>query len=269
MNIETRPKFTLIICSCDKYYDTWEPLFFLIKKYWTKLNAPIILNTETKSFKYEGFNIFCPQIYKNYTNPYNVPWSRRLKETLVKFVETEFVLLFLDDFFLRSKVKNDRLEICLQKMNNDNNIANITLFSCPPPFTPSVETPWLVHRSKQAPYLFNLQAGLWRTNRLTKFLRDHESPWYFERWGSIRAKRYTDNFYGVQPIRNKEAIFDYDPTKHGITKGKWKTDTKFLFIDEGIDLDITLRGEIGNNYKSTSKRNWPRTIWNIYKSLKP
>lgn len=98
-------------------------------------------------------------------------------------------------------------------------VANVGLYPCPAPFTAMAEHPWLVKRDKTAPYLFNLQAGLWRKDCLLHFLRDHESPWYFERWGSKRGQRYPDEFYGIVAKDNYDSIFDYWLSMQGMSKG--------------------------------------------------
>lgn len=57
-------------------------------------------------------NIRSPQLYKEHPDPTEVPWSRRLRETLTQAVFTDQVMIFLDDFYLRSPVREDRLDIC-------------------------------------------------------------------------------------------------------------------------------------------------------------
>lgn len=262
--------YTLIVCTCDAYQDAWGPLFTLFRRYWPSLDAPIVLNTETATYQHDGFHIICPQLYKDHPNPRSVPWSKRLRKTLTRVVNTDLVLLFLDDFYLRSPVNTERLNICLRMMEEKESIANIQLFTCPHPFTVTQEYPWLAKRSKQAPYLFSLQAGLWRTNRLLHFLRDHESPWYFERWGTIRGRRYPDDFYALAAIDGRQPIFDYWPSMQGLSKGLWLPKTPELFDKEGIRVDLTTRGVMPVDWKPPHRRrNWLRTAWNIYRSLRP
>lgn len=262
--------YTIVVCTCDVYEDAWDPLFTLFRKYWPGLDAPIVLNTETKTYEFPSYTIVCPQLYKNYPNPTKVPWSQRLRETLSHAVSTDLVMIFLDDFYLRSPVNEVRLDICLRLIEEDPKIANVGLFPCPSPFTVLPEYPWLAKRDKSAPYLFSLQVGLWRKNRLLHFLRDHESPWYFERWGSVRGRRYPDNFYAMVLDDTHELIFDYDPTKHGLTGGKWRPDTGELFAKERIDIDLTIRGMMPiTEIHSHKRRNWYSTAWNIFRSLRP
>ena len=265
------PSYTLVICTCDAYQDAWDPLFTLFERYWSDVKAiPIVLNTESEHYQHDGFNIICPQLYKDHSDPKSVPWSKRLRETLIREVKTDFVLIYLDDFYLRSPVNTERLDICLRYMEEHRNTANIQLYTCPLPYTPTAEYPWLVKRAKTAPYLFSLQAGLWRNERLLYFLRDHESPWYFESWGSLRARRYSDDFYALTAIAGKQSVFDYDPVKHGLTQGKWRPGTAELFLNENLNIDFSLRGVIPDNWLvPRQRRNWIKTAWNIFRSLRP
>ncbi len=269
--MKTPAPYTMVISTCDAYRDAWPPLFTLFHRYWPDLDVPIVINTETAEYAHEGFNIICPQLYKRHPDPRSIPWSKRLRDTLTQAVDTDLVMLFLDDFYLRSRVNSERLDACLRLIRENEKTANVALLTCPKPFVEAVEgMPWLAKRSKRAPYLFNLQAGLWRKDRLLHFLRNHESPWYFERWGSIRGRRYPDDFYGVALVDGKEPIFDYDPAREGLSKGMWLPQTKELFESEGIQVDLSIRGVMPVNWHAPRKRrNWFKSAWNIFRSLRP
>jgi hypothetical protein len=265
------PKYTIVICTCDAYQDAWQPLFTLFDRYWPAIKeVPIVLNTETASYQHEGFNITCPQIYKDHPHPSTIPWSKRLREILLNSVETDLVLLYLDDFYLRSPVNTERLNNCLYFIDEHKNAANIQLYTCPPPYKSTKEYPWLVKREKRAPYLFSLQAGLWRKDRLLHFLRDHESPWYFERWGTIRGRRYPDDFYAMARIDGNQPIFDYVPTEQGLCGGMWRPKTKEFFEKEGIKMEFSIRGIMPEDWQAPRvRRNWFKFAWNIFLSLRP
>ncbi len=264
-------RFSMVICTCDAYSDAWHPLFTLFERYWPELkNIPIVLNTETASYQHEGFDIVSPQLYKDHPSPASVPWSKRLRRTLQEVVDAEVVLIYLDDFYLRSRVNADRFDVCLSYLEQDQKIANIQLFTCPLPYTPVAEYPWLLKRDKRSPYLFSLQAGLWRRDRLLHFLRDHESPWYFERWGSLRGRRYPDDFYALATIDGKLPILDYCPSTQGVSKGLWLPQTPELFEKEGIEIDLSARGVMPYGWKPPRRRrNWFATARNIFRSLCP
>jgi hypothetical protein len=265
------PRFTLLICTCDAYADAWEPLFTLFRRYWPTLDVPIVLNAETATYQHEGFDIKCPQLYAGHPHPRSVTWSKLLHDGLSNIVETDLVLLFLEDFYLRSAVDTKRLDICVKLMEEDSRIANIQLTPCPPPFSPNEQHAWLLKRSKRSgqfyTWLFSLKAGLWRRDRLLHFLRNHESAWHFEKWGSIRGRRYPDDFYAVANVAGKPAILDYD---HGLIRGKWKPTTIEFFKKEGIEIDPSVRGVIYSGWEPPKKRrDWFRTAWNIFRSLRP
>ena len=46
--------FTVLVNSSDGFEDCWDPFFKLFDKYWPNCNAPIILNTEKKTYKSTG-----------------------------------------------------------------------------------------------------------------------------------------------------------------------------------------------------------------------
>ncbi len=262
---------SLVICTCDSYQDAWPPLFTLFQRYWPSVRSfPIVLNTETAVYRHDGFDIYCPRLYKAHPAPSTVPWSKRLRETLVQTVHTDLVLLYLDDFYIRSPVNTERLQVCLSLMVANPEIANVCLTPCPQPYSVTRENAWLVKRSKKSPYLFGLQAGLWRKNRLLHFLRDHESPWAFERWGTIRGRRYPDDFYGTAIDNGKGAIFDYCPSTQGVSRGLWLPKTKELFDSEGIAIDTSIRGMMTLGWKPPrQRRNWLKTAWSVFRSLCP
>jgi hypothetical protein len=264
--------YTIVVCTCDAYQDAWVPFFTLLKRYWPGVNVPIVLNTETLAYQHEGLNILSTQLYKDYQHPVHLPWSRRLYETLSRYVDTDLVLLFLEDFFLKSPVNVECLGIAERFIQSRGRIANLLLFDAPKPYAPSEEYPWIVKRSKFSPYLFSLQAGFWRTERLRHFLRDHESPWYFERWGTIRARRYPDEFYALDTQKMTRPIFDYSPSVkgEGLSNGLWLQNTPTLFCVENIPVDLSIRGVMPVGWKpSQKKRNYIQTAWRIFLSLRP
>lgn len=266
-----KDNITIVICSCDSYEDAWMPLFTLMAKYWKNLSYKIVLNTETKTFNFPGLNIISPQPLKNVIDFEKISWSKRLKMILSDYVDTELVLIYLDDFYLQSEVNQISFDKCVNLMLKNPRIGNIQLFPCPPGYTVIAEYPWLVKRKKGTPYYFNLQVGLWRTKRLIHFLRDHESPWYFERWGSLRGLYYNDEVLSINPDMSDNIIFDYNPLAHGLTKGKWRPNTVELFNKEQINIDINIRGvyKPDDSLSSISRLDYLKKFQYIFRSLLP
>lgn len=195
---------TVVVCSCDKYEDLWYPFFTCLRDNWKDMSYPIVLNTESKKFEMEGLNIQSFQLYKENEN---IPWGKRLKETLEK-IETEYVILLLDDFFIKSKVNQEKINQTIKWMNEDSNIAVFSYKRTRGKNIKNEKYSDFELRPKDGEYRFNCQAAIWRRKRLIKFIRKHESPWDWELLGSIRSRRYKDDFYSL--IDGKELIFNYD-----------------------------------------------------------
>ena len=55
-----RNSIPLIVSSCDKCSDLWQPFFWLLKKHWVGFDRKVYLCTDSKTFGYEGIDIECP-----------------------------------------------------------------------------------------------------------------------------------------------------------------------------------------------------------------
>ena len=50
-------EITVLVNSCDEYSEIWDVFFTLFKKYWPQCEYPIVLNTESKSYSFDGLDI--------------------------------------------------------------------------------------------------------------------------------------------------------------------------------------------------------------------
>ena len=108
-------RMTMLVNSCDAYEDLWQPFFTLLKRYFAPLDMRILLNTESKDFRFEGLNIEC-------VHSSAATYGERMTDALRR-VKTEYTLLMLDDFFLREPVKMDRLHDLVRWMDADRDIV--------------------------------------------------------------------------------------------------------------------------------------------------
>ena len=105
---------TIVVSSCDKFKDAWEPFFFLLDKYWVDHPRKVLLNSET--IEYDGTFKYV----KTVLNFNNKSWTERIRNT-VKQVETEFVLFFLEDYFIWDYVNVSIFDEALRLMQEDGN----------------------------------------------------------------------------------------------------------------------------------------------------
>lgn len=234
---------TLLISSCDAYADIWPAFFTLLTKHW-QIPYPIVLNTETKAFSYPGLDIRTYGLHGG-AGPY--PWADRLLDTLAK-IDTEYVFLVLEDFFVTAPVNQPALDACLQALRENPDIAVFSFYPAPGPNTPSEEYPGYELRGQTAPYRFNCQAAIWRKHRLESFLQRGESAWGWEVEGNLRSYTLADRFYSV--IRKEDSPFPYDPFEHGVYNGKWLEAVPPLFAKHGIAIDFSLRGFFDEKQKA-------------------
>ena len=214
---------TIVFCSCDAYSDLWGNFFELLKKYWPEYDGEIILNTETKEFRYEG-----TQISKPLNCARDVSWSDRLSLSL-KRVKTPYTLIFLDDFYLKNKVKHFEFLKTLEYMKANQDIASITYLKEPGAKKAVQDLDGFINRSQFALYKMTAHITLYRTDYLKKILKYNESAWEFEVNGTIRSWFNKGKF--LCPIDNFNVIFPYDFGSL-IIRGKYLKPIKEYFENE-------------------------------------
>ncbi len=130
---EVAKDITIVVNSCDKYKDAWNPFFRLFSIQWPDCPYDIVLNTEQLSYKCDHLNV------KTINSEKNIPWAKRLRKVLEQ-IDTEFILFFLEDFFLQKEVNTEAFEEAHRLIKNDTQVGFIGLrynehqvFKAPPP----------------------------------------------------------------------------------------------------------------------------------------
>lgn len=220
---------TIVINSCDKYEAAWYPFFELIKKYWEECKCNIVLNTETKNYKHEGLDI----TVVNFEGESDL-WGKRFKECLGK-IDTPFVIILLEDFFIQKEVDFKELENCFEFMNLDENIIAIyfkRIFGFDE--ISKIDSNYILMKENKK-YKLNLQAGLWRRKELYKLVNIYDSPWDFEDKGYKRILAENSKFLCSKNGTHRDlndCVFPYltDRRKgYGIWRGKWLWNNTKLF----------------------------------------
>ena len=229
-------QISLLYSTCDRYECLWNGFFRLWEKYWPDFDSKVILNTESKSFSFGKYNIVRPSFSK-----LNLTWSERIYESLL-LVDTPYVLFTLDDFYIKSPVDVNTINMCIEQMNKDKSI-NLFTFGWQPgknkacDFSDKFEL-----RGRFAPYRVNAQIALWRVTYLKKIIKLYENPWEFELNGSFRSSIYGGKLYSLK--KNTPLVFDYDwgflvvrgqlnkeVSDYFSTKEKMEFDSTFSYID--------------------------------------
>lgn len=270
-------KMTILLCTCDSYEDLWQPFFTLFDKFGGELKKhPIIINTESKQYKYPNLNIKCI----NQKEPFNgMTWGKRLRNVLSS-ISSEYVLFLLDDFFLTRKVNDSdykKILWCIDTMEQNQDIGGMNLIPlCGADSTKEMDGFYLINPG--TPYRINAQACIWRRKVLFDSILDIESPWEWEVYGNIRndhlikAKIYSlkdgerEPFcYGFYEYDKKNEDGSY-VAKSGVMRGKWcLSSVKKLFMDNGIKVDYSIRGI----YKESLRRKMHQNKFFLSTIIKP
>lgn len=216
-----RSDYVILVSSCDKYEPCWTPFFKLLDKYW-ECHPKVYLVTESKK---------CP--YCDTINVDSDVWSKRLLGAL-REIDSEYVLLMLDDFFIRDYVDVDRIENI--EFTNDIICYNFELEYREPALK---LREWDIQKNNQV-YLNSCQPTLWDRKKLMQRLYCDLNP---QEWELYKV----DSRY-IHFINNQDFIIDigyrHQPLEIGwsITRGKIAKECKEFLKKEGL-LD-----EIINHY---------------------
>lgn len=259
-------KYSILVNTCDKFQDCWNPFFKLWSIYWPNCNGQIYLNTEYKDYSFEPINIISLKVCDKHEVPKSkrATWSQCLIWAL-EAIDNDIVLYLQEDYFLKDTVKNDIVEKYVQLMidNKEIDCIHLTDQAVKPESSPSqFDKLYPVFLNQR--YRISCQAALWRKNVLLSYLRTYENAWQFEEYGSKRGKILKHNFFVVDPswvTLNKFEIIPYIFT--GIVQGRWLPEVVPLFEQHQINTDFSIRGFTSQNI--TKKTIWEKLRYRVNK----
>ena len=220
--------YCLLILSCDKYSSLWSPFFDRLKKYWPNDGATRYLVTNYMDPDIEGVEIL--------RLGEDIDWSSNLQKALHE-IESEYIFILLEDIFIKRKVDLNLLQTSLSFLDGAKpNYLNTKS-------RPRPRGAW--HGSlireivKGSHYRSSVTNVFWRKETLLNLLVSGETPWKFEKNGSIRSNLY-DGFYGMT---NK--LLDFH---HIIIGGKLARNI--------TNIDDVCSSQISEDFSVLSKNKW-------------
>ncbi len=224
---------TILVNSCDFYEDAWDPFFKLLKIQWPNCPYNIALNTENREYECKFMNVRTIKTGKE------VSWTARLRSALYQ-IDSEYILFFLEDFFLLSEVREESFSKAIEIISSDNKIGLVH-------FTPSeismnipkydLENCFYELPVRKRTLRTRVAVSLFRKEYFLRLLYKDESPWQYERESHIRSM-----FAGYKIMRQNYDM--YPPTftyvlDHrcgiGITAKRWLINSKSFFESMGIN----------------------------------
>ena len=214
----------ILVLSCDKNEDIFEPFYKCMEKYW--VNHPkIIYATETIRNPY--YETIC-------INEPLEKWTKRIRQTLDKINEDK-ILLMIDDCFIRNYVDTERVKYAESILK-----GNIALINFEKSFDSNdIDTIFNGFKKRNHPseYELSLLCGMWQKSALKQILKEDSDPW------QVEYKQNTCNYTYL--INSGDYIIDfgyYYMQPANLLKGKWCKEIIPFFEKEGIVIDYEKRG---------------------------
>jgi hypothetical protein len=215
---------SVLVPSCDSYSDLWTPFFTLFGRFWEDCPFPVYLGNNSLGFHHPGVRV----IHSSQGNN----WTDRVRDHL-RAIDTPYVLLMLEDFFLRRPVPTKRVTDGLRALASLGGHL-LRLHARPRPELRVAGAPELGTIRAGAPYRVSTQAAIWRRETILALMRDGESIWQFEIQGTGRSAVFPDGFYSFW-----ESALTYD--HHVVERGKWFPRDARYFESLNIGCDLTRR----------------------------
>lgn len=221
----------LLVLSCDPYADLWPPFFALLQRHWSDCPFPVFLGAGSSSQPPLGISVLSSGGGRD--------WSKCTSDYL-RAIKLPYVLLMLDDFFLRRPVSTAKILQCLD-FARAHHAIQLRLIPRPGPTDPMSGETNIGSCATGSPYRLSTQAAIWDRLKLLELLRPGESIWEFEHQGNDRAGHYPEGFFSV-----KKSVLPYDGfwAHHVIEKGKWIPHEKWIFARSRIGCDFSRRGTL-------------------------
>ncbi len=226
----------ILVLSCDKYADAWQPFFLFFQKYWKDCQFPLYLGTNNKRFAFPNVT----QIFSNKTTT----WSDELK-TILKQIPEKNIIIILEDYFITKPVRNSDILNLVDVMEKTNaTFLKLglfpTKFNSLWPHTSLKNFNNIASINKGSKYRICLQIAIWNKEHLLELLVEQENPWQFEIEGSKRANQSDKLFLTIMP--DKKARYVHGPINYlctALTNGKWMQDALRLAKKENITIDTS------------------------------
>lgn len=168
-------KLTVLVIGFDGYLDVWNHDFMLMNRFWKNRPRTVLANQELIP-NYEGVEIL--------NAGKDAEWSKKVIEA-IKQIDTEYILLLLEDFFISKPVDNSKLLQAVELMDKDKlDYYQVLVQLVKQSWTPGKPYKGNKHIRiipKNKKYPINLQAAIWRKKYLKQALEEgNYNAWVFE-----------------------------------------------------------------------------------------
>lgn len=213
----------ILVASCDKYSDLWEPFFKLFHRHWSDCPFPVFLGTNYEF--YDGDKVSCIRVGDD------VSWADNL-HGMLDHIPFRRIILFLEDFLMVHRVDTKAIQDLLG-VANEEDLACLRLYPHPPPSRRLRGRPGLGEIRRGDDYRVSTQVAIWHADALRSLAWPGFNAWDFEIIGSLASNEMSARFWGVY-----EPVIDY---RNGVWRGRWLPEGLEVCSQARIDVDLQSR----------------------------
>lgn len=231
---------SILIIGFDGYKDVWDHDIALMNKYWPDRPKTYLADSELTP-EYEGVEIIN-------AGP-NSEWSKKVQVALDK-IDTPYILLLLEDFFITDYVDNNKIESVIQMIEEDGILFYQLLVQLirktwekGKPYKENKNIKIIPENKK---YGINLQAAIWDKEFLKKSVGvDNYNAWEFE------VKQLGTDNYNSQKIEYLIDVRNILNITHTVVQSKYLRSVKRKLSNTGIIIPESERPQLSkkDNFK--------------------
>lgn len=233
---------SVVVSSCDAFFDAWRPFAFFFRKFWPDCPFPVYLVTDHLDVRSASIRALPLGREKD--------WAGRVQAALEQ-IATPHVLYLQEDYFLTSAVDEEQLarDFAHAIERDAASLCFRDLSGLEPESAAGSDRIMVVPRESTG--RTRLQTALWKRDVLAAILVRGETPWDMEARGSARTRDLLMLTY----TRNANAPVQYLVT--AIVRGLWTPQALALCRAHGVKIEPHFRRTL---VEGKGARRWNRAL---------
>jgi hypothetical protein len=219
-------RMAMLVVSCDRYADLWEPCLQLLDRYWPERNFDVYLMTNSLEFEWPGVKVIHVGD--------DVSYADNLRTAIAQIPE-DWILLWLEDLLLCSPVNNRRVMSIIGAAQR-RGAGYLKLSGDMPLSYDSGTSEEVGPLPKGVRYRAAIGASLYHRPTLERLLVPGASAWDLDR--SNVCDDLPEDFLALTVASAKRPPVPY---VNAVIKGRWSFGTMSFMKSEGLGAHIGKR----------------------------
>lgn len=211
---------TFLVSSCDKYSDLWDPFFTSLFRQWKNISFDVVLVS--------NYKVYTDERVRTIKLGEDEAYADNLRRALSK-IDTEWILLWLDDVILNRSVDEKKFQTILDQVNYFG--ADFVKLSSDMPISYSKDDKALIGELPEGiRYRSGIGLTLARKQTLLDLAQPGSSAWDMDK---IDPATVTNaRFFALTNYGRKNSPFGYI---HAVVKGRWLYNAPRKLKKEGFE----------------------------------